>query len=52
MLLTQRPGGESSSGDTFAILSPLPPRLLMLPSIMLTDRSTLNGMWLSEERGS
>lgn len=49
----QRPGGGSSSGgDTLDILSSLPPRLLTLPSIMLTERSTLKGMWLSAERGS
>lgn len=53
VLLMQRPGGESSSwGDMLAILSSLLPILLMLPSIMLTERSTLNGMWLSEDRGS
>lgn len=52
-LLVQRPGGGSSSGgDKLAILSSLSPTLLTLPSIMLTERSTLKGMWLSEERGN
>lgn len=51
LLLRPKPGGGSSSfGDKLAVFSSLAPKLL--PSIMLTERSTLKGMWLSEERGS